>query len=154
MSHSFSLDTLMTELYTAMRRYYFKSASAATQKSYMAGNKQYVQFCQQSSLPCVPYLREDTATVCHLLGNWWFILCHHQSVLGSSLALIHDGRTPQYLRHSIHLQDPTFVKRHSQGICKASTSQKAPSKIMKRIKQFLDKQPIKVAMCSMLCCIR
>ena len=110
-----------------MRRYYSKSASVATQKSYMAGNKQYVQFCQQSSLPCVPYLREDTATVCHLLGNWWFILCHHQSVLGSSLALIHDGRTPQYLRHSIHLQDPTFVKRHSQGICKASTSQKAPS---------------------------
>ena len=44
----------MTELYTAMRRYYSKSASPATQKSYKAGTKQYMQFCQRFSLPCVP----------------------------------------------------------------------------------------------------
>ena len=49
----FSIDTSMTELYTAMRRYYSKSASPATQKSYKAVTKQYVQFCQRFSLPCV-----------------------------------------------------------------------------------------------------
>ena len=87
-----------------------------------------------------PHIREDPAIVRHLLGNSWFILWHHQSVLGSSLVFTHNSRTPQYLQLSFYPQDPKGIQKVSARLRPLKKHLPITIKITKWIKHFLSKQ--------------
>ena len=137
------LDTSMTELYTAMKRYYSKSVSPATWKSYKAGTRQYVQFCQRSSLPCVP-TSEKTL----------LLFATHLAIRGLSYATIKVYLAAVRYLHTTaghhNTYDSHFTPRIQhllKGIHKESARLRPPKnrlpvtiKIMKRIKKFLSKQ--------------
>ena len=127
-----------------MRKYYSQGTAPTTRRSYKAGTRQYMRFCQQSSLPSIP-TSEKTL----------LLFATHLATRGLTYATI-----KVYLaavRHS-HVTvgyhddfDSHFTPRVQQllrGIYKETSKTRRPRKrlpitlkIMQKIKHHLNKQP-------------
>ena len=134
----------MPELYTAMRKYYSQGAAPATRRSYKAGTRQYIRFCQQSSLSSIP-TSEKTLLLCatHLATHG----LTYATIKVYLAAVRHSHVTVGY--HNV--SNSHFTPRVQQllrGIHKESSKTRWPRKrlpitlkIMQKIKHHLNKQP-------------